>query len=47
MVDTLQSPLARQRGYFETRFIDRVIGEHLSGKRDHTLRLWQLLMLEL
>jgi asparagine synthase (glutamine-hydrolysing) len=47
MVDTLQSPLARQRGYFESRFIDRVIGEHLSGKRDHTLRLWQLLMLEL
>jgi hypothetical protein len=24
-----------------------MVGEHLSGKRDHTLRLWQLLVFEL
>jgi asparagine synthase (glutamine-hydrolysing) len=47
VVDTLQSPLTRQRGYFQLRFIDRVLGEHLSGRRDHSLRLWQLVMFEL
>jgi len=47
VADTLQSPRARQRGYFEPRFVDRIVGEHLAGRRDHTLRLWQLLMFEL
>ena len=47
VVDTLQSPRARQRGYFEPRFVDRIVREHLAGTRDHTLRLWQLLMFEL
>jgi asparagine synthase (glutamine-hydrolysing) len=45
--DVLRSPLTRQRGYFEPAFIDRVVSEHLTGKRDHTLRLWQLLVFEL
>jgi asparagine synthase (glutamine-hydrolysing) len=44
--DILGSPVARQRGYFDYRFIDRVLAEHLSGKRDHALRLWQLLIFE-
>ena len=47
VVDMLQSPRARQRGYFERRFVDRIVREHLAGTRDHTLRLWQLLMFEL
>jgi asparagine synthase (glutamine-hydrolysing) len=45
--DVLTSPAARQRGYFDTAFVDRVLHEHLSGKRDHSLRLWQLLVFEL
>jgi asparagine synthase (glutamine-hydrolysing) len=45
--DVLGSPLARQRGYFNGAFIDRVLQEHLSGRRDHSLRLWQLLVFEL
>ena len=45
--DVLRSPITRQRGYFAPTFIDRIVGEHLSGKRDHTLRLWQLLVFEL
>jgi asparagine synthase (glutamine-hydrolysing) len=47
VLDTLQSPRARQRGYFVPAFVDRVVREHLTGRRDHTLRLWQLLMFEL
>jgi asparagine synthase (glutamine-hydrolysing) len=45
--DVLSSPRTRQRGYFEPAFVDRLIQEHLSGRRDHTLRLWQLLVFEL
>ena len=45
--DVLGSPLARQRGYFDGPFIDRVLEEHLAGRRDHSLRLWQLLVFEL
>jgi asparagine synthase (glutamine-hydrolysing) len=45
--DVLLSPRARQRGYFDAPFVDRVVREHLAGTRDHTLRLWQLLVFEL
>ncbi len=44
--DTLLSPSAQQRGYFEPRFVSRLVQEHLSGRRDHTLRLWQLVIFE-
>lgn len=45
--DVLGSQRARERGYFRRPFIDRVLEEHLSGVRDHTMRLWQLVVLEL
>jgi asparagine synthase (glutamine-hydrolysing) len=45
--DVLSSPRARGRGYFDTRFVDRLVSEHLTGVRDHTWRLWQLVVLEL
>jgi asparagine synthase (glutamine-hydrolysing) len=45
--DVLGSARTRQRGYFEPAFVDRLVREHLSGRRDHTLRLWQLLVFEL
>jgi asparagine synthase (glutamine-hydrolysing) len=45
--DILGSPLTRQRGYFNDRFVNRILAEHLNGKRDHSSRLWQLLVFEL
>jgi asparagine synthase (glutamine-hydrolysing) len=45
--DILSAPSTRQRGYFDTAFVDRMLQEHLSGKREHSLRLWQLLVFEL
>jgi asparagine synthase (glutamine-hydrolysing) len=45
--DVLLSPRARQRGYFDSREVQRLLDEHLAGRRDHDLRLWQLLMFEL
>jgi asparagine synthase (glutamine-hydrolysing) len=44
--DTLLAPSSLQRGYFEPRFVTRLVDEHLSGVRDHTLRLWQLVVFE-
>ena len=45
--EVLESPRARQRGYFEPAFVSRLVKEHLSAQRDHTLRLWQLTVFEL
>jgi asparagine synthase (glutamine-hydrolysing) len=45
--DVLRSRPARERGYFNRHFIDRLIREHLTGRRDHTLRLWALVVFEL
>jgi asparagine synthase (glutamine-hydrolysing) len=44
--DTLLSSISLQRGYFQPAFVRRIVEEHLSGKRDHTLRLWQLVVFE-
>jgi len=44
--DTLLSPRAIQRGYFQPAFIRRLIDEHVSGKRNHDFRLWQLVVFE-
>ena len=30
-----------------TREVQRLLDEHLAGRRDHDFRLWQLLMFEL
>jgi asparagine synthase (glutamine-hydrolysing) len=45
--DIVGSPQARQRGYFDAAFVERILNDHLSGRRDHALRLWQLLVFEL
>jgi len=44
--DTLLSPGSLQRGYFQPSFVRQIVDEHLAGKRDHTLRLWQLVVFE-
>jgi asparagine synthase (glutamine-hydrolysing) len=44
--DTLLSPASLQRGYFQPAFVRQIVDEHLSAKRDHTLRLWQLVVFE-
>jgi asparagine synthase (glutamine-hydrolysing) len=44
--DTLLSKPALSRGYFQQGFVRRLMDEHLSGKRDHALRLWQLVVFE-
>lgn len=45
--DILLAPATAQRGYFKERFVSIILTEHLSGRRDHTLRLWLLLVFEM
>jgi asparagine synthase (glutamine-hydrolysing) len=44
--DTLLSRASLERGYFQPTVVRRLIQEHLSGKRDHASRLWQLVIFE-
>jgi asparagine synthase (glutamine-hydrolysing) len=44
--DLLLSARTLQRGYFQPAFLRRLVAEHMSGKRNHDLRLWQLLVFE-
>jgi asparagine synthase (glutamine-hydrolysing) len=45
--DLLSPGAVRRRGCFDPAFVERVFHEHVTGKRDHALRLWQLLVFEL
>jgi asparagine synthase (glutamine-hydrolysing) len=45
--DVLRDPRTRARGYFKPAEAERVLSDHLSGRSDHTYRLWNLAMLEL
>jgi asparagine synthase (glutamine-hydrolysing) len=44
--DTLLSARSLSRGYFQAPFVRRLVEDHLSGRRDHTLQLWQLVVFE-
>jgi asparagine synthase (glutamine-hydrolysing) len=45
--DLLLDERARGRGLFRPETVERVLGEHTSGRADHGARLWSLVMLEL
>ena len=45
--DTLSDPRTQQRGYVSRRHVEVLLGEHENGRRDHSMALWSLLMLEL
>jgi len=45
--DKLLSRRALERGYFDNRYVRRLINEHMAGRKQHQYLLWNLLMLEL
>ena len=45
--DVLLGTAARQRGYYNTAFVERMLAEHASGADQWHEQLWTLLMLEL
>ncbi len=47
MLDALAPTRLRQQGIFDPVYVQSLIDEHLSVKRDHAHKLWQLLMFQL
>lgn len=45
--ETLLSAQSLGRGYFRRAAIEALLAEHAAGRRDHSARIWSLLMLEL
>ncbi|HEX5123975.1 MAG TPA: asparagine synthase C-terminal domain-containing protein [Rhodanobacteraceae bacterium] len=45
--DVLFDQRARERGWFEPKFIDKLIAEHIEGSWDYSSEIWRLLVLEL
>lgn len=46
LVDIVGSPSARYRAYLNGAYVQRLITEHLQGRRDHAHRLWAVLTFE-
>ena len=47
LTDTLLSPTARARGWYDEAELRRTVADHLEGRRDRSRELWTLLTLEL
>ena len=45
--ETLLERRSVERGFFEPRYIETLLDEHESGRRDHAWRLWALFVFEL
>ena len=45
--EVLLDPLSLNRGLFRPAAIEQLVAEHVSGRWDHSYRLWSLLVLEL
>lgn len=44
--ETIHSPIIRDSGYFNQRFLSSLVDQHSSGRRDHSASLWALSMFE-
>ena len=47
LTDELSPERLRQQGIFEPREVQRLLSEHLSGRRDYRKQLWTLLVFQL
>jgi asparagine synthase (glutamine-hydrolysing) len=45
--DVLLEKVAVQRGYFDPAYVRALLDDHISGRADHSTRIWTLLNLEL
>lgn len=47
ILTVLLDPATLQRGYFQPRGVQQLLDEHFRGRRNHSGRIWRLLMFEL
>ena len=46
IMETLKDKKTVSRGYFNNKYIDMILNEHMSGKHNHRLLIWSLLSFE-
>ncbi|MDZ7295438.1 MAG: asparagine synthase C-terminal domain-containing protein, partial [candidate division KSB1 bacterium] len=46
MLDLLSPERLRAQGYFEDRYVESLIKEHLAGKANHSHQLWALMVFQ-
>ena len=44
MLDALSERNVKDKGYFDPVFVNRLVQEHLSGRENHSHRLWALMV---
>lgn len=44
MLDSLSETNVKNAGYFEPKYVTHLVNEHLTGKENHSHRLWALMM---
>ena len=44
MLDTLNSSKIRREGFFQADYVDQLVNDHLSGKENHSHRLWAMIV---
>jgi asparagine synthase (glutamine-hydrolysing) len=42
----LLSGAVAESGYFQSTTLEQLLGQHASGRRDHSATIWKLLMLD-
>jgi asparagine synthase (glutamine-hydrolysing) len=47
ILTVMLEPRTLQRGYLDPQAVRRLLDEHFSGRRDHSGRIWRILMFEL
>jgi asparagine synthase (glutamine-hydrolysing) len=47
LTDILSESRVKERGFFNSKFVSKLIDEHISMKQNHSHRLWALTVLEL
>jgi asparagine synthase (glutamine-hydrolysing) len=47
LLDELSAARIRAQGIFDATEVERLVNEHLSGRRDHRKQLWTLFMFQL
>ena len=44
MLESLSDANVREKGFFEPRFVNRLVDEHVKGEENHSHRLWALMV---
>ena len=44
MLDSLSESNVREKGFFDPKFVNRLVDEHLKGEENHSHRLWALMV---